>query len=58
MLTDFEIGEKVSWMTVSGPKNGVVESIDESGVIIRLANRKVIRADFGSLNGEHRGKRI
>lgn len=49
MHEGFRIGEKVSWMTVNGPRTGRIEAITEKGITICLGNGKTIVADFRSL---------
>lgn len=45
----FNIGDKVQWDTVKGPKTGVIERIDQRGILIRLPNQKCIIANETSL---------
>lgn len=45
----FSVGDKVQWDTVKGPKQGVIESIDARGYLIRLPSGKCIIAHENSL---------
>ena len=45
----FNIGDKVQWDTVKGPKTGVIESKRADGYLIRLDNGKCIVAHETSL---------
>ena len=43
------VGDKVTWTTANGLREGVVEKIDERGALVRLANGKCILAEEDSL---------
>lgn len=43
------IGETISWMTVNGPKTGVVERSDGERHLVRLENKKAVIVDFSSV---------
>ena len=51
-----QVGEKVSWMTINGPKNGEVEGNQGEYIIIHLDNGKTIVADLRSLRKEEQCK--
>ena len=49
MDSDFEIGERVSWMAVNGRETGEITEFFERGIVIQLKNGKAVLADEKSL---------
>lgn len=50
MQRRFNIGDKVTWMTVNGPKVGAIERLQENGILVRLPSGKCIIANETSLH--------
>jgi len=46
---DFQIGDRVTWMTVKGPQIGSIARFDERGIVIHLEDGKAILAHKSSL---------
>lgn len=48
-MDKLKIGDKVAWLTIHGPRWGIIESFEPEGILVRLPNNKCVPCDEKSL---------